>query len=79
MTIGDIGALIIRIGFRGILYCDINKKPPNSIGVYEGPYIILKLCRSAGAATLWVARWRRSRERRKAAAMAQAVQGHGIL
>ena len=68
MTIGDIGALIIRIGFRGILYCD-----------NEGPHIILKLCRSAGAATLWVARWRRSRERRKAAAMAQAVQGHGIL
>ena len=31
-----IGALIIRIGFWGILYYSYNKEPPNSIGNYQG-------------------------------------------
>ena len=34
-----IGALIIRMGFWGILYYNYNKEPaPNSIGNYQGPY-----------------------------------------
>ena len=38
------GALIIRIGFRGPLYYNYNAEPPpkkNSIGNYLGPYSIM--------------------------------------
>ena len=38
-----IGALIIRMGFRGILYyIIIIRSPENSIGNYLGPYITLQ-------------------------------------
>ena len=32
------GALLIRIGFWGPLYCNYNKEPQNNIGNYLGPY-----------------------------------------
>ena len=39
----DAGALIIRIGFWGMLYQNYAKEPPhNSIGNYLGPYIRIK-------------------------------------
>ena len=47
---GNIGALIIRIGFWGPLDCHYNQEPPqNSIGIYLGPYIICRWCRSYGS------------------------------
>ena len=34
---GSVGALIIRIGFGGILYCNCNKEPPKPYSHYADP------------------------------------------
>ena len=34
----NVGALIIRVGFGGILYYNYNKEPPKPYSNYEGPY-----------------------------------------
>ena len=34
----NIGALIIRVGFGGILYYNYNKEPPKPYSNYYGPY-----------------------------------------
>ena len=33
----NVGALIIRIGFGGISYCNYNKEPPNPILIIKAP------------------------------------------
>ena len=36
----NIGALIIRIGFWGILYYNYHKEPQNNIGIYSGLVVV---------------------------------------
>ena len=38
-----VGALILRIGFRGLLYLNDNKEPPKPYSNFFGPYISHKL------------------------------------
>ena len=39
---GNVSAVMIRIGFGGMLYDHSNKDHPNSIGTYLGFYIMLR-------------------------------------
>ena len=42
----NLGALILRIGFWGILYNKNNKQPQNTMGSKKGPYTIEPYYRS---------------------------------
>ena len=57
IDMGNIGALIIRIGFWGILYYTYNKEPPKPIVIIKAPTLAQAVKSQAPAS--WISRaWR---------------------
>ena len=48
----DVGALLIRIGFEGILHYNYNKEPPNPVLIIKAPTLLNRLDPGVPAATV---------------------------